>query len=252
MKEYKFTSSPWGFRFWEFERYCDFMKKIGINELCSMFAGNEKLPLSFEREEEKIKRYKEIADKKGVKIIEISYAGDWQKEIPLLKILGVKYYRVCTIWEKNEETFKKVVEELKNMGKLAKEYDIEIVVENHGGLLTEAGMCRRLMESVNMENVKINYDPANFLYYGEDPIKAIDEIKNYIGFTHFKSVKYENGKKKYCKLKEGIIDYKKIFEKLLTDYNGYLGLEYEEAKDVEEGTIDDFEYIKGILNEKGK
>jgi hypothetical protein len=43
----KFTSSPWGFRFYNFERYCNFLKKIGITDICVQFGNPEKLPLTF-------------------------------------------------------------------------------------------------------------------------------------------------------------------------------------------------------------
>ena len=250
--KYKYTSSPWGFRFWDFERYCDFMKKIGIKDICSMFIfkGGENLTLVFKRDRKEIEKAKEIAERKGIKFIEVSITSEWKEEIPMAKILNVKYLRVCTVWEDTQDMFKEVVNELKEIGKMADEYGMEVVVENHGGLMTEAEKCKALIEEVELPNVKINYDPANFLYYGEDPTKAIDYILPYIGFTHFKSVKYENGKPRYCRSREGVIDYKKIFEKLIPSYTGYIGLEYEEPTDVEEGTIDDFEYLKNILERR--
>ncbi|MCM8829396.1 MAG: sugar phosphate isomerase/epimerase [Candidatus Omnitrophica bacterium] len=282
----RYTSSPWGFRFYNFERYCDFMKKIGIKDICSMFMfnGGEDLPLLFKRDRDEIKRAKETAESKGIKFIEVSITDKWKQEIPLAEVLGVKYLRVCTVWEDKEEVFNNVVETLKETGKMAGDYGMEVVVENHGGLMRKAERCKQLIEEVGMENVKINYDPANFLYYGEDPVSAIDHILPYIGFTHFKSVKYEDGKPKYCRLSEGVIDYKKIFEKLFNSapsplageiknfpsppsplrgegkdegkkedikiYTGYIGLEYEEPKDVEQGTIDDFNYLKKILERR--
>jgi len=248
--ERRFTSSPWGFRFWNFERYCDFMKKIGITDICTMFGEPEKLKLAFKAEKGEIEKYKNIAEDKGIKFLEIAITNDYKKEIPLASILNVKYIRVCDHWEDSDESFKKVVKMLKDTGKVAEEYNMIVIVENHGGLMTKAEKCRKLIEAVGMENVTINYDPANFLYFGEDPIREIDEILPYIGFTHFKSVKYEDGKPKYCRLSEGVIDYKKIFERLLPSYDGYIGLEYEEPNDVEEGTMDDFEYIKRLLERR--
>lgn len=245
----KFTSSPWGFRFWDFERYCKFMKKIGINDICIHFGDSNKFPLAFSTDKNLIEKNKKIAENNGVKFLEASITYNYKEEIPFITYLGAKYVRLCDIWEDSEESFKRVVNLLKKIGQIANDYNLILIVENHGGLMKEGRKCKKLIEEVGMENVKINYDPANFLYYGEDPLIALDYILPYIGFTHFKNVKYENGKPKYCRLSEGVIDYKKIFEKLLPSYNGYIGLEYEEPKDVEEGTIDDFEYIKKILKE---
>ncbi|MFH1904856.1 MAG: sugar phosphate isomerase/epimerase family protein [bacterium] len=244
----KFTSSPWGFRFYTFEKYCQFMKKIGISDICAMFGDPCKFPLAFTGEEKEITDHKRMGDELGVNFLEVAGARDFVRELPLAHLLGVKYFRVCHIWEDTEEKFRWAVKTLKEMGQLAQDEGITVVLENHGGLLAKASNCRKLLEEVGMENVKLNYDPANFLYYGEDPVKALDEVLPLIDFTHFKSVKYENGKPKHCRLNEGVIDYKKIFEKLLPSYSGYLGLEYEESKDVERGTMDDLEYLGEIVS----
>jgi len=237
---HKFTSSPWGFRLWDFDKYCRFMKEIGIYDICTMFGDPGTFPLAFKPEKSAVENYQKKAKEQGINIVEIATTMDYVNEIPLAGLLGVKYFRVCDNWEDTNEKFLWVVKTLKEMGKLAKSFGITVVVENHGGLIAKASSCRKLLQEVNLENVKLNYDPANFLYYGEDPVNTLDELLPLIGFTHFKSVRYEQGKPKYCRLEEGVIDYKTIFEKLLPQYSGYLGLEYEEPSDVEKGTLDDF------------
>lgn len=244
---FKFTSSPWGFRFYDFERYCRFMRRLGITDICATFGDPKQLPLAFRAEKKEIEKAHEIANNLGVNFVEIALTQNYKEEIPLASLLGVRYIRVCENWEESEESFKKVTNMLKEVGSIAGDFNLIVVVENHGGLMRTGKMCREIFEKVDMENVKLNYDPANFLYFGEDPIDALDDVLDLVEFTHFKSVKYENGKPKYCRLKEGVIDYRKLFDKLLTNYKGYIGLEYEEPTDVEEGTIDDLNYIKGIL-----
>ncbi len=246
----KFTSSPWGFRYWDFERYCKFMKEIGINDICIHFGDPNKLPLSFSADRNLIEKNKKIAEKYSVNFLEASITYNYKQEIPFISYLSAKYIRLCDVWEDNQESFKRVVNLLREIGEFAKNYNLILIVENHGGLMKKGENCKKLIEEVSMENVKINYDPANFLYYGEDPVSAIDYILPYIGFTHFKNVKYHDGKPKYCRLSEGVIDYRKIFDKLLTSYTGYIGLEYEEPTDVEKGTIDDFNYLKNILERR--
>ncbi|MGB9878055.1 MAG: sugar phosphate isomerase/epimerase family protein [bacterium] len=246
--KYKLTSSPWGFRFWDFPRYCRFMKEIGISDICLMFNDPNDFPLAIKKEEKAIKEAKRISEDIGVRFLEISYAGEREKEIELATQLGVKYYRVCTIWEESEEQLGKTIDMLREIGELAGREGLEVVVENHGGLMRTGRMCRKLLEEIALPNVKLNYDPANFLYYGEDPVSALDDILPFIGFTHFKSVKYQQGKPLYCRLREGVIDYGKIFDKLLPVYDGYIGLEYEEPSDVAEGTIDDLNYLRNLLN----
>ncbi|MBC7330016.1 hypothetical protein H5T88_06610 [bacterium] len=142
--EYKFTSSCWGFSFWDFPKYCRFMREIGISDICAMFKD----------------------------------ANDFPFGIP-----------------KNEKAAKEAL-------KIAEDNGVRNTVENQG----------------------------------EDPISALDDVLPFIRFTYFKSVKYQDH------------SYKKIFAKLLPVYDGYIGLEYEEPSDVAEGTSDDLNYIKNLLN----
>lgn len=263
---YKFTSSPWGFRNYDFEKYCKFMKSIGIKEVCTFFGDPKRWRLAFpsDLKPEDIENIKSVAQKCGVSILEICGGGDYtvkeniEKEIDITKNhldiakkLGVKIFRVFAGWiaekEITEETYRQISESLTEIGKYAKKYKIVIAVENHGGVTRTGEQVKKIMEKIKVDNVGVNYDPANFLYYGEDPIAALEKIQPWIVFTHFKNCKKENDKMKYCRLREGIINYKLILEKLAKTYKGYYALEYEEPSDVEEGTKDDFEYLKKLL-----
>ncbi|MBN1446263.1 MAG: sugar phosphate isomerase/epimerase [Candidatus Omnitrophica bacterium] len=244
----KFTSSPWGFRYWNFERYCRFMKTLAITHICVQFGDPEIFPLLIGTDTDEIEKYKQAASDNGLTFLETAITDGYKTEIPVASSLGAKYLRVCDNWEETEDNFKKVSATLKDIGRLANEYNLTVVVENHGGLMRTGRMCKKLLEEIGLVNVTLNYDPANFLYFGEDPSEALEEVLPLTAFTHFKSVKYVDGKPEYCRIEEGVIDYKKIFDKLLPVYDGYIGLEYENPSDVEKGTQDDFNTIKKILN----
>ena len=64
--------------------------------------------------------------------------------------------------------------------------------------------------------------------------------RDLIGFTHLKNVS-ENGFQKgvFCRVKDGVIDYRPILAELKTFYSGCLCLEYEKPDDALEGTADD-------------
>ena len=57
----------------------------------------------------------------------------------------------------------------------------------------------------------------------------------------------ENGKTKYCRLKDAEMNYPSIIKKLLSFYSGYYLLEYEEPSDVEEGSKDDLAYLRRMI-----
>ena len=245
--EYNFTSSPWGFRYWKLEEYCDFMKELGIRGICTMLGDPVKFPLAFSRRKEDCELYKKTVEKKGLSIFEAAIGDDYRTDIELASILGAELVRICDIWNDDDDTLKKVTSMLRNAGKIASQYGITVVVENHGGLLARAAKCCQILQAVNMENVKLNYDPANFYYYGEDPLNALNELLPFIELAHLKSVKKENGKLKYCRVQEGVLDYSAILGKLRPSYDGRLGLEYEESSDVKSGTIDDLQYLSELL-----
>ena len=248
--EYNFTSSPWGFRYWKLEEYCGFMKELGITGICTMLGDPVTFPLAFSRRKEDCELYRKTVEEKGLHIFEAAIGDDYPQDIKLASILGAKLVRICDIWDDKEDILKKVTSMLRDAGEIASQYGITVVVENHGGLLARAAKCRQILQAVNMENVKLNYDPANFYYYGEDPLKALDVLLPFIGLVHLKSVKKENGKLKYCRVLEGVLDYSAILVKLLSAYQGYMGLEYEEPSDVKSGTIDDLQYLSELLNPK--
>lgn len=238
----KITSSPWGFRFFEFADYCKFMKSIGINQICGMFGDG--FPLSIRKTEKDIEECLIIAEGVGVSFVEVATTGlDFEIELPLAAKLGVKYFRVCDIWEDSETTFNEVTSILKKMGDAAKEFDITVIVENHGGLLAKTANCKRFFEKINNNNVGLNYDPANFLYYGEEPIEAYKQLNTFIKFVHLKNVKYVDNKPQYCRIKDGEINYALLLDLILPEYKGFLCLEYEDENDVKDGTKDDFDFL---------
>ncbi len=152
-------------------------------------------------------------------------------------------------WQDRSDTkvYGQVADALKQVSRHAAKYNLRVALENHGGLTTHAEQVNKILDAVHEPNIGVNYDPANFLMYGEEPYKALQELKHPLFFTHFKSVKKVNGRKVYCRLSEGEIDYCPILEFLDKRYDGFYGLEYEETSDVELGSEDDFKWLKKCL-----
>lgn len=243
-----FTSSPWGFRFYQFGDYCRFMASIGIHDLCGMFGDPAVWPVACRSERADAERQVRVAAEYGLHFIEMATTtGKYAAEIPLTAVVGAKYFRIVDGWQPSEGSFRQVTKELRETAKQAEDNGITIIIENHGGLLTTGANSRRFLEAIDRDSVRLNYDPANYPYYNEDPIAALDEVQPFVAFTHCKSLKYESGKPKYCRVSEGVIDYRRLFAKLLPDYQGYIGLEYEEASDAEAGTKDDLAYLRQVL-----
>lgn len=248
MSDHRFTSSPWGFRYYGLSDYCRFMKGLGITDLCLMFGDPATWPLALPSEGDAVTEAAAVLAGLGVSCLEVATTtGAYDREIPLAAELGARYYRIVDGWERDEESFRRVTLDLQEQSRRAAAAGVTIIVENHGGLLTTGANTRRFFEAIGASNVLLNYDPANYRFYGQDPLAALDDVLPLVAFTHFKNVRYDGGKLQYCRLRDGVIDYVPIFARLLPGYSGYIGLEYERETDAEAGTVDDLGYLRRLL-----
>ncbi|MCK4244059.1 MAG: sugar phosphate isomerase/epimerase, partial [Candidatus Omnitrophica bacterium] len=91
-------------------------------------------------------------------------------------------------------------------------------------LATETGpeppsLMHEFLSSIKYEIIKVNYDPANLIMKGYDPIKGVEELKDYIIHTHAKDGKKNNGE---VPLGEGDVDFRGYLEALKNiDYQGF-------------------------------
>jgi sugar phosphate isomerase/epimerase len=154
-------------------------------------------------------------------------------------------------WHKrtDDAVYQQISSGLTEVCKIAGDNGMTVALENHGGVTATIEQCNRILGGVQADNIGLNYDPANFLMYEQDPLEALQKMAYPIVFTHFKSLKINAaGKKEYCRVKDGVIEYRPILKKLSKmGYDGFYGLEYEKSEDVFEGTSDDFKYIEGII-----
>lgn len=254
----RITSSPWGFRFYTFDKYCQFMSNLEIKDISVTLGIDPELPLLIPENSsaEEFDQVSSTVQGYGLKIIEAGGGGDYSREDTLEQEvqktkqqigaaagLRAEYFRVCI------STAKIITDGLIEIGREAQKQNMILLLENHGGATTTGIALRKLIEEIGLSNVRANYDPANFFYFGEDPLEALREIKPYVSFCHLKNCRFKGGKPEYCRLEEGEINYREILQELLPTYSGYLGLEYEEPSDAEEGTKDDFVYLKALLKE---
>ena len=246
-----FSSSPWGFRFFELPDYCRTLKSIGINQLSFMVGPEDGFPQALKGGSAKAAEIRDVITQNGVSALECAMLLDGKDDdVRLIAGIGAKYLRICEIWEHTPESFADVTGKLQLLGKKAADLGLTVIVENHGGLMADSSDCLRLFEAVGIDNVKLNYDAANFLHYGgEDALAALKATRDIIGFTHLKNVTESGfGKGKFCRVADGVIDYAAILKELSSFYNGCLCLEYEEPSDVVQGTSDDLAALKQIIS----
>lgn len=137
------------------------------------------------------------------------------------------------------------VDGLSRLAAYGKEKGINILVENHGGLSSNAGMLARVMKEVGMENCGTLPDFGNFCIRRNDPedwgsgcaeeydrYKGVRELMPYAKAVSAKSHDFDS------EGNETRTDYVKMLQ-IVKDagYTGYIGVEYEGSELDEEAGI---------------
>ncbi|OHB52697.1 MAG: hypothetical protein A2Y12_03305 [Planctomycetes bacterium GWF2_42_9] len=262
MNRINFTSSPWGFRNVFFEDQLKWLSSSGIGYYCGQFFAGASGLFDPDMTENEISVALKKAGKYDMKCASFNVNGDFMMpdfeaeidkccdEIDKAAKFLPKVLIVFAGWQKrkDEEVYQQVSFSLKHIARHAAKYNLTVALENHGGLTTTAEQVNRILDGANEPNIGLNYDPANFFMYGVDPFKALMEIKHPIVFTHFKSVKFDGNVKQYCRIKDGVIDFTPILKRLGEIYTGFYAIEYEDTSDVFDGSIDDLDTLKKMLN----
>jgi sugar phosphate isomerase/epimerase len=137
------------------------------------------------------------------------------------------------------------VDGLTQLSTYAKDKNINIIVENHGGPSSNAAMLAEVMKQVNMDNCGTLPDFGNFCikreagdYYES---KCLDEYDKYQGVRELMPYAKAVSAKSYNFDEEGnetVIDYAEMI-KIVKEagYSGYVGVEYEGNELSEEAGI---------------
>jgi sugar phosphate isomerase/epimerase len=137
------------------------------------------------------------------------------------KTLGGRFIRVDTRHKGDAEEQKKhAVAGLKAICKVATEYEMTILVENHGNHSGNGAWLADVMSKVGLENCGTLPDFQNFKDY--DPYQGVAEMMPWAKVLCAKSKSFDkNGN-------EENVDYRKML-KIAKDasFNGYIGIEFE-------------------------
>lgn len=99
---------------------------------------------------------------------------------------------------------------------------VKIALETHGGLTGTAQDCLRTLERLGSDQIGINYDPANVVYYrGVRPEQDIEQIAAHVIHVHLKDKRGGQGILEFPVLGQGEINFPHLLE-VLADV-GYQG-----------------------------
>jgi sugar phosphate isomerase/epimerase len=104
----------------------------------------------------------------------------------------------------------------------------------HVVLATETGpepgtTLKELLDSLDTQAIRVNFDPANFIIYGFDHRQSLADLREYIVHTHAKDAKRGKGE---VPLGEGDVDFPWYVGELRRfGYDGFYTIEREAGKD---------------------
>jgi sugar phosphate isomerase/epimerase len=160
-----------------------------------------------------------------------------KKWVELAAEIGCHSIRVNLAGEKDPQRWiDKSVEGLTGLCGFAKTMDINIIVENHGGLSSNGSLLAKVMKKTNLDNCGTLPDFGNFCIahsLGNEPTceewydmyKGVAELMPYAKSVSAKSYDFDdNGN-------ETKIDYAKMMKIVKqNNYDGYIGVEYEGSR----------------------
>lgn len=147
-----------------------------------------------------------------------------KKWVEAAKFLGCHSIRVNAHAKGSyEEQINLAADGLTRLSTFAKDFDINVIVENHGGNSSNGKWLRTVMETVNMPNCGTLPDFGNF--HGYDRYKGVEETMKFAKGVSAKSHEFNE------KGDEIRTDYEKMLKIVLdAGYRGYIGVEYEGGK----------------------
>ena len=119
--------------------------------------------------------------KKFKRILELSV--DWETSLVTTESGRINGdYPVETAWNV-------LVDAMKELTLFAEKVNSYVAIEPGGRcVINSAESALRLIEAVGSRHLKVNYDPANILTNGGDPVEGVKKLAKYIVHTHAKDV----------------------------------------------------------------
>jgi len=152
-------------------------------------------------------------DKNGIKVSaigspvgKISLTDDFENHVEMFKrvlkiakTMETKYIRIFSFYYPidmdMDECKSKVVSRLKILTRLAEEENLVLLHENEKDIYGDIPeRCLDIIKGVNSPNLKLTFDPANFIQSDIKPYPyAFNMLKPYIEYIHIKDAIAENG-----------------------------------------------------------
>jgi len=183
--------------------------------------------------------------------------------IPKARFMGADIMRIVASSlmfrnEPHEPQIEAIVKMLRASVRIAEDNDVILAIENHIDYTSEE--IYQILERVNSESLKVNFDTGNTLRMMEDPVAAAERLGPYTVATHTKDVdacRHVRPEEWYffssVPVGTGLIDMPGVVKALKAcGYTGVLAVESDHHKDNQDEdklVADSVAYLKTLLAE---
>ncbi|MCC7354121.1 MAG: sugar phosphate isomerase/epimerase [Anaerolineae bacterium] len=262
-----FACAGWGFRELSLPDYLHAAASLGLPAVEINVSHGTPKHLLADCTDAQVDEVTRWAKEAGVRVVSLAGGSDFtspdavalqaqicqvQRLVDIAVRLGAGVVRVFCGAEDREDVPEEIYTRLhyafNQAGDYAQRCGVQLAVENHGGPTLNGHRIARIMRGVRSPAVGINYDPANFLKMGVDPLIALRQILPWVNYSHWKDVRWANGDTAYCGVGEGEIHWEPIVRVLVQGgFAGYWAIEYEAPEDVERGTRDSLAHLQRLV-----
>lgn len=153
--------------------------------------------------------------------------------IDIAKELGAEYVTTAAGNDNSPLAVKRFYKNMEELGEYALEKGITIALETHGTIITTGKEAAKVVQKINSEAVKINYDTANVIFWrGVRPEEDLKYALEYLGHMHLKDKIGGKGVWNFPPLGDGTTDFELICNMLVKKgYSGPLSVEIEFQKE---------------------
>lgn len=265
----RIASSPWGFRRTSPAGQCSWLRRHGLGLRCGQFFAGEPGLMDPADRAAAVGEAAALARAHGLGWASCNAGGDFLvdasrldaeiatacADIAAMSVLAPEVIIVFAGWQPRSgpAAEDQAARALRAIAGFASGHGLRVALENHGGLTATAAQTNRILDRAASPGLGVNFDAANALFHGADPLEFLRGLRHPVLFTHCKSLRRDpDGRPAYCRIRDGVIDYRPILEHLAVGgYAGIHAIEYEDPADAEAGSADDLADLRSLLAEVG-
>jgi fatty-acyl-CoA synthase len=166
-----------------------------------------------------------------------------EQYVGLAEKLGTPYIRILADREPHvtgEVDDGKITQQLKKLAERFRDVPVTLLVETNG-VYADTKRLRALLDAVDAPNVAALWDMHHpYRFFGESPRETVENLGDYIKYTHIKDSSMVDGQLKYHMLGDGDIPVREMLSALTeAGYDGYVSLEWVKrwAPDLEDAGV---------------